>query len=194
MTPTRRFSRNGAAAALTAALLALTACGTDESDASTEPVGAAGAATSTVADDTYGGDAYGDSSPDTAAPGTASPAAGSAALALSTTSLGEVLTDGAGMTLYLFTPDKGGTPTCSGTCAGAWPPFLVDGDAADVALPDGVDPAWVSTIAHPDGGTQLMIGDWPLYYFAGDSAPGDVNGQGSGDQWFVVGADGKAVK
>ena len=34
---------------------------------------------------------------------------------------------------------------------------------------------------------MLKAGAWPLYRFAGDAAPGDTNGQGSGGVWFVVG-------
>ena len=41
---------------------------------------------------------------------------------------------------------------------------------------------------------QLKMGKWPLYTFSGDAAPGDVNGQGSGGSWFVVGQDGKLIK
>lgn len=108
------------------------------------------------------------------------------------TSLGQVLTDAAGMTVYLFTPDEAGSPTCTGGCAGAWPPLLVDGEVALVAG-EGIDAELLSTVEHPDGGTQLKLGKWPLYYFSGDLAPGDTNGQGSGGNWFVIGADGKIV-
>jgi predicted lipoprotein with Yx(FWY)xxD motif len=41
---------------------------------------------------------------------------------------------------------------------------------------------------------MLKVGKWPLYRFAGDAAPGDTNGQGSGGVFFVVGADGKLIK
>jgi len=38
------------------------------------------------------------------------------------------------------------------------------------------------------------MGKWPLYRFAGDAAPGDTNGQGSGGSWFVIGTNGKLIK
>ena len=38
----------------------------------------------------------------------------------------------------------------------------------------------------PDGTLQLVAGKYPLYAYSGDAAPGDVNGQGSGDVWFAV--------
>jgi predicted lipoprotein with Yx(FWY)xxD motif len=39
-----------------------------------------------------------------------------------------------------------------------------------------------------------VYGGWPLYYFASDSAPGDTNGQGVGDVWYVIGADGEFIQ
>ena len=41
--------------------------------------------------------------------------------------------------------------------------------------------------------TRSRSAAWPLYYFANDSAPGDLNGQAVGDVWFVVGADGELI-
>ena len=61
--------------------------------------------------------------------------------------------------------------------------------AADPAIT-----AAITTVDAPGGGTMLKAGKWPLYRFAGDAAPGDTNGQGSGGVWFVVGADGKLIK
>ena len=33
-----------------------------------------------------------------------------------------------------------------------------------------------------------------MYYFAGDAAPGDINGQGVGGKWYVVDGEGNAVE
>ena len=98
------------------------------------------------------------------------------------TELGDVLVDAGGLTLYGFTKDADGTPTCEGDCADAWPPLLVDG----AELPAGLDPAVFSVVERADGSYQLKAGKWPLYRFAGDADPGETNGQGSGDVWFVV--------
>ena len=98
------------------------------------------------------------------------------------TSLGPVLVDASGMTLYGRTTDTNGTPTCTGACATAWPPVTVAGPS----LPSGLDAKVFSVVARPDGSYQLRAGTWPLYRFAGDAAPGDVNGQGSGGIWFAV--------
>ncbi|HZI44358.1 MAG TPA: hypothetical protein VFD53_04000, partial [Ilumatobacter sp.] len=57
---------------------------------------------------------------------------------------------------------------------------------------DGVDAALVGTVEHPIG-TQATYNGWPLYFFAGDDAPGDTNGQGQGGVWYVVDPTGNAI-
>ena len=99
-----------------------------------------------------------------------------------TTSLGPVLVDGNAMTLYGRTVESNGMPTCVDACATAWPPLTVSG----TTLPRGLDAKVFSVVSRPDGSHQLVAGKWPLYRFAGDAAPGDTNGQGSGGIWFVV--------
>lgn len=104
-------------------------------------------------------------------------------------SAGEILVDTRSLSLYGFLNDVDGQPTCEGACADAWPPILVDGPE----LPDGLDPAVFSVAERPDGTHQLRAGVWPLYLFAGDGAPGEVNGQGSGDVWFLAAPDGSLI-
>ena len=107
------------------------------------------------------------------------------------TQLGDVLVDAQGRTLYGFTDDANGTPTCSGACAKAWPAEK----ASDTPVAgDGIDGKLLTTVDGTDGGQQLKVGKWPVYTFAGDAAPGDTNGQGSANKWFVIGADGKLIK
>ena len=91
------------------------------------------------------------------------------------------------MTVYMFMPDNMGAPTCTADCAQAWPPLLVD-DGAEATAGEGLDAALLATATHPEAGTQVTYNGWPLYYFAGDSAPGDTNGQGQGDVWYVIDA------
>ncbi len=105
------------------------------------------------------------------------------------TELGEILMDSRGLSLYGFLDDVDGQPTCEGACADAWPPILVDGPE----LPEGLDPAVFSVAQRPDGTHQLRAGVWPLYLFAGDAQQGDINGQGSGDVWFLVEPDGSLI-
>jgi len=124
------------------------------------------------------------------------------------TSLGATLVDAAGMTLYIFKNDTEGTPTCVDDCATNWPPALLpapeggastvpDASAAPGEAPalwvGDLDPALFSVVDHPLG-PMLKIGDWPLYHFAGDSAPGDVNGQEVGDVWYAVSPDGTPIE
>jgi predicted lipoprotein with Yx(FWY)xxD motif len=105
--------------------------------------------------------------------------------------LGQILVDGEGRTLYLFTPDEAGEPTCYEGCAQAWPPLLAEGE---ITVGEGLDDTDFSTATRTDGGEQVKIGTWPLYYFANDAAPGDTNGQGLNDVWYVVSPSGEAIK
>jgi predicted lipoprotein with Yx(FWY)xxD motif len=106
---------------------------------------------------------------------------------------GKALVDGQGRTLYLFEADHGGKSTCSGACAAAWPPYTVTGTPQSGS---GVNPAMLSTIRGPGGSAQVVYNGHPLYYFSGDSHPGDHSGQGSkafGAGWYVVAASGNKI-
>ena len=122
-----------------------------------------------------------------------SAAASGATVNLGETSLGSVLVDGDGKTLYIFTPDaaSAGKSVCNGDCAAAWPPLL--GDAAPT-LGTGLEADDFTTITRDDGATQIAFYGMPLYYFAADAAAGDVKGQGLNDKWYVIGADGTPIK
>ena len=98
------------------------------------------------------------------------------------------IADADGNALYLFVPDAQGESTCYDDCAAAWPP-LVDGVTAGA----GLDAALLGSTERTDGTTQVTYAGWPLYYFSGDSAPGDTNGQTLNDVWFVVDAAGNAI-
>ena len=130
--------------------------------------------------------------PASEAPASEAPAA-AVELKLAESDLGQIITDGAGKTLYGFTPDEAGTPTCYDGCAEAWPPVLAD-DASAVTVASGLDASKLSTVDRTDGGKQLKYGTWTLYYFANDAAAGDTKGQGLNDVWYVIGADGELIK
>lgn len=119
---------------------------------------------------------------------TTAPVVSSEGVALAETSLGPVLVGPNGMTLYGFTVDDPRVSNCYDSCAQAWPPLT-----GDTPIGDGIDPALFSTTERTDGTTQLVIGDWPLYYFAGDVAPGDINGHLVEDIWFAVTHEGQLV-
>lgn len=99
-----------------------------------------------------------------------------------TDDLGEFLVDTEGMTLYLFTNDMAGMSMCTDDCLENWPVFTAE---EPLSLPEGV-PGELTLIERDDGSQQVAYNDMPLYYFAGDEADGDTNGQEAGDVWFVV--------
>ena len=108
---------------------------------------------------------------------------------LARTELGEVLVDSDGLTLYAYTGDTEGVPTCDAACADMWPPALADDD---LTLPASLDD---DTFTVVDGtyGPQLKVGRWPLYLFAADM-PGEARGQGMADAFYAVAADGALVR
>ena len=176
------------------AAIALAACGDDDDDA---PAAAAttqapsAATTAAPAPTTAGG--KGDYDYGTGGATTAAAAAGGAgAMAIADSDLGKVLVAGNGMTVYLFMPDAQGTPTCTADCAKAWPPVTVD-DAASLTGGDGVDASLLGTTDHAGVGTQVTYNGWPVYFFAGDSAPGDTNGEGQGGVWYVLDPTGNPI-
>jgi len=103
-------------------------------------------------------------------------------------SLGSILVDGDGNTLYLFTPDEQGESVCYDQCEANWPP-LVDETGAG----DGIDGSLLGTAPRTDGTEQVTYNGWPLYYFANDNAPGDTNGQGLNDVWYVLTPAGEGI-
>jgi predicted lipoprotein with Yx(FWY)xxD motif len=107
--------------------------------------------------------------------------------------LGDILTNGEGNTLYLFMADTPGEPTaCTGACTDNWPAFT-----GQAAAGEGADASLVGTAASADlygGAPQVTYNGWRLYYFAGDAGPGDTNGQGVGDVWWVVSPDGDPIQ
>jgi len=90
--------------------------------------------------------------------------------------------DVTGMTLYNFKKDTPGKSACEGDCAMKWPPYFVE----KVAVKDGLDAKNFSTITRADGKKQTTYKGMPLYFFSGDKNPGDTNGQGVKDVWYVV--------
>lgn len=156
--------------------LVLSACAGDGSDTAADGTDAAGAeATADDGTDTTDGE------DDDATAGVT--------VAVASSDLGDVLVDGEGRTLYMFVPDDQGDPTCTDDCAATWPPLEGPATAGD-----GADGSLLATAPHPSGVTQVTYGGWPLYHFASDAAPGDVNGQGVNDVWFVVGPDGEPLR
>ena len=106
-------------------------------------------------------------------------------------SLGTILVDQSGLTLYRFSPDGTGKTTCTGACAATWPPLTVSSPQATAG--SGVTASALGTIARPDGSMQVTFNGMPLYRFSGDKKAGDTAGQGVGGTWFVVPASASAA-
>ena len=126
------------------------------------------------------------------ATGAAAPA-GPAAVGTTSGALGVYLVDGDGKTLYMFDSDAAapGTSTCYDDCAKAWPPLLTNGAPTSTgnAAADKL-----ATVTRTDGSTQVVYGEYPLYYYAKDTAAGQTTGQAVGGKWWVVGVDGEPIK
>jgi predicted lipoprotein with Yx(FWY)xxD motif len=118
-------------------------------------------------------------------------AGGAVTVMVADSSLGQILVDSEGRTLYMFKPDEAGTPTCYDDCETNWPPLTVTGD---VTVGEGLDASLFTTVARTDGSMQVKAGTWPLYYFKNDAAPGDTNGQEVGDVWYVVSPTGEPIE
>jgi len=118
--------------------------------------------------------------------GSAAPSAGGIDVSVSHTAAGDALAGTGGMTLYVFKNDTGGSSTCTGDCAGTWPPFL--GDGSQVNAGDGVSGSF-GTTTRDDGSSQITHGGQPLYYYSGDQAAGDSKGDGIGGVWSIAPVD-----
>ncbi|MGZ4534168.1 MAG: COG4315 family predicted lipoprotein [Nocardioidaceae bacterium] len=120
-------------------------------------------------------------------------ASSNATLSVRTTSLGKVLVDNQGRTVYMLTSDKNGTSSCNASCLQYWP--MVKAPAPVPSHLAGVSGTLGST-ASMSGGKILTINGHPLYTYSLDSKPGDVTGQGVksfGGAWWVLSASGKPV-
>jgi predicted lipoprotein with Yx(FWY)xxD motif len=138
--------------------------------------------------------ACGSGSSSDSAGSSSSGAASSGGLATTSTSLGTILTDSAGKTIYSFAADTNGVSNCSGSCASYWPPVPVSGSVPKD--PQGVT-AKLGELTRDDGTKQLTVNGMPMYTYVGDSAKGDTNGQNlnqSGGLWWVVATNGSSIK
>jgi predicted lipoprotein with Yx(FWY)xxD motif len=111
---------------------------------------------------------------------------------LATTTLGKVLVDKEGRTLYLYTKDTQNKPsTCEGACATTWPPETASGTPS---AGTGLETSKLTVVKRTDGTEQLAYNGWPLYRYAKDAKAGDQTGQGVSGVWYVVDATGNAIK
>jgi predicted lipoprotein with Yx(FWY)xxD motif len=111
---------------------------------------------------------------------------------------GEYLAAGSGHSLYLFKADTQGDPsgagavtTCFDDCLATWPPMVVD---LPVVGDTKIDQSLIGTMTRPDGMLQLTYNGWPLYLYAEDIEPGDINGhdiESFGEDWYLIGPNGQ---
>jgi predicted lipoprotein with Yx(FWY)xxD motif len=112
------------------------------------------------------------------------------------TSLGTILVDGSGFTLYRFTKDSRNKDTCVKTkgCTGTWPAYTTSGKPV---AGSGVKSSLLSTIRLPNGSHQVTYAGEPLYGYASASERGEtvyVSAEQFGGTWYAVNAAGHTVK
>jgi predicted lipoprotein with Yx(FWY)xxD motif len=133
----------------------------------------------------------GNSTAATTPPKTASGQA--ATVGVANSSLGNVLVDSQGHTLYLFKKDTGTKSTCTGACAAAWPPLRASGKPT---VGTGANASLVGTTKRSDGKPQVTYNGHPVYTFTQDTKAGETNGQGVtafGASWFALSSAGNQV-
>jgi predicted lipoprotein with Yx(FWY)xxD motif len=121
-------------------------------------------------------------------------AGGSAVVKVGPSSLGRVLVDAHGKTLYIWAHDKSAKSTCNGDCAEYWPPLVTKGRPQAIA---GANSNLLGTSRRNDGRLQVTYAGHPLYYFVKDTKAGQTSGEGLtgfGGRWDPVSAVGTAVR
>jgi predicted lipoprotein with Yx(FWY)xxD motif len=121
-------------------------------------------------------------------------APGGALIALKKTSLGSVLVDARGRTLYLFDKDHNGRSACDTACVTYWPPVI---SAGKPRAATGVHKSMLGVTKRQDGRRQVTYAGHPLYRFVGDKRPGQTKGEGLtnfGAEWYVVAATGRTIE
>jgi predicted lipoprotein with Yx(FWY)xxD motif len=116
-----------------------------------------------------------------------------AKVAVANSGLGRILVNGRGLTLYMFGKDRQGRSTCTGTCAGYWPPLITSGKPLAVA---GAKASLLGTTKRGDGRLQVTYNHHPLYTFVQDTRKGQTNGEQLvefGAEWDAVSAAGAKV-
>src|ERR1700722_5537833 len=127
------------------------------------------------------------SSATSAQPAAQTSSGSSSAVVVKTTSnptLGTILVDSQGMTLYHLSGEQNGKFICtSSACVGIWHPLIASSGGA----PSG-EVSSLGTVKRPDGTVQVTYKGTPLYTFTGDQQSGETKGQGIKDvgTWSVI--------
>lgn len=110
-------------------------------------------------------------------------------------SLGPIVVNSAGLTLYHASSERNGKITCNGNCVYFWFPVIWKGKGKPV-LGKGLSPRKIGTVKRPNGALQVTYNKLPLYRYYLDRRPGQTKGQGVKDPagtWYAVSASGKVV-
>jgi predicted lipoprotein with Yx(FWY)xxD motif len=116
-----------------------------------------------------------------------------ATVGIANSSIGKILVNSKGRTLYLFQKDTGARSACTGACAKNWPPLLASGKPT---LGSGARASLIGTANRSAGRPQVTYNGHPLYLFVGDHKAGDTNGQGVnafGAGWYALSQAGAQV-
>jgi predicted lipoprotein with Yx(FWY)xxD motif len=108
-------------------------------------------------------------------PATHAAQAKGAVVSTAKTSLGRILVNSNGRTLYLFEKDRNGRSACSGQCAVFWPPLITNGKPV---ARNGARASLIGTIKRADGRLLVAYNHHPLYMFAQDTKAGQPTGEG----------------
>jgi predicted lipoprotein with Yx(FWY)xxD motif len=109
------------------------------------------------------------------------------------TSLGQIVVNSNGRTLYLFGKDSNGKSSCTGTCAVAWPPLITSGKPTSTGTAMA---SLLGTTKRADGRLQVTYNHHPLYTFIKDTKAGQTNGEGVnalGGIWDAVSPAGAKI-
>lgn len=115
-------------------------------------------------------------------------AAATTGLKVAQTSLGKVLVDSQGMTLYVLSADGMNHSTCNAQCLQFWP-AVPPGGAGKLKATSGQTKT-------PDGTAIATVAGHPVYSFSLDKQPGDVKGEGInefGGTWYAASPTGTPV-
>jgi predicted lipoprotein with Yx(FWY)xxD motif len=160
-----------AAAGVSSLVLLLTACGGSSSSS------AAGNPGTTP---TTGGQPSG---------GVSRPAPGTQVLIVERSKLGWVLAEASGFVVYTYGGDaKGGSPTCTGSCAALWPAVT----GLPQAGPADTLPGTLGTVTMANGAKQITYNGYPLYTLKGAGAL-STKGNGMEGKWHVIKLSAKDV-
>jgi predicted lipoprotein with Yx(FWY)xxD motif len=167
-------------AVLGLAVLAAAGCGGSDKKTTTQTTAPAGAT--------------GQSRQATGTPSAKRTAASTTTVRVMKTRYGQILVDGQGRALYLFTRESSSAARCYGACANGWPVFHANGN---VRAGTGANSHLIGTTSRRDGTRQVTYAGHPLYYYVTDRRPGQVTCQNVdeyGGTWLVVAPGGTAIR